>query len=148
MQLTGKHEIPATAKRIWDLMMDPEVLTRITPGITHLELVEEDSYKAIAEIKIGPVGGAFTGTLKVADKNEPHSFSLIVQQNSRLGTASAVVAMALNTLETGTTEVSFLGDVRLSGMMATMGQRVLSPVAHMLSGQFFEALKLEVEGSV
>ena len=147
MQLTGKHTIPATQKQIWDLMMDPEVLTRITPGITHLEMIETDSYKAIAEVKIGPVGGAFTGTLKVADKIEPHSFSLIVQQNSRMGNASAVMAMSLTQVEIEMTEVSFAGEVKLSGMMATMGQRVIVPVANMLSGQFFEALKQEVSGS-
>lgn len=126
--------------------MDPVVLARITPGITHLERIDEDSFKAIAEIKIGPVGGAFTGTLKVMDRKEPHSFSLVVQQNSRIGNANAVVALELKEIAPGKTDVSFSGDVKLSGMMATMGNRVLGPVSNMLSGQFFKALEEEVAG--
>ena len=147
MILNGKHTLPASPKVIWDLMMNPEVLARITPGITRLEPAGDDIFKTIAEIKVGPVGGAFTGTLKVADKKEPESFALVVQQNSRIGNAQAVMNMMLEPAEDGAaTNISFQGDVKLSGMMATMGQRVLTPVASMLSGQFFEALKKELPG--
>lgn len=145
MILNGQHTLPAHPKTVWDLMMDADVLARITPGITRLELVEENVYKTVAEIKVGPVGGAFTGTLKVTDIVEHERFSLVVQQNSRMGNAQATVNMLLEALEDGlATHVSFKGDVKLSGMMATMGQRVLTPVASMLSGQFFEALKKEL----
>lgn len=126
-------------------MMDPVILARITPGITTLERIDADNFKAIAEVKVGPVGGAFSGSLKIADREEPRRFTLIVQQNSKIGNANAVMAMSLDEKDAGHTEVSFSGDVKLSGMLATMGQRVLTPVANMLSGQFFNALQKEVE---
>jgi uncharacterized protein len=144
MTLTGQHTVNASAQQIWDMMMDPDILARITPGITKLERIDEENYKAIAEVKIGPVGGAFTGTVKVTDRNEPTSFTLIVQQNSKIGNANAKMKMNFQTLSPTQTEVSFSGDVQLSGTLAVMGGRVITPVANMLSKQFFVELEKEV----
>jgi uncharacterized protein len=145
MLLTGQHTVNASAQTIWNMMMDPDTLARITPGITSLERIDEDNFKAVAEVKVGPVGGAFSGNLKIADRDEPRSFTLIVQQNSKIGNAAAEMAMRLEEKTPGQTEVSFTGDVKLSGLLASMGQRVLTPVANMLSGQFFTALQKEVD---
>ena len=144
MLLTGQHNVKASAQEIWDMMMDPDALARITPGITSLERIDDDNYKAIANVKIGPVGASFTGTLKVSNRNEPHSFKLSVQQNSKVGNANAIMDMKLIAISPNETEVSFNGDVKLSGTLSIMGGRVITPVANMLSKQFFEELEKEV----
>ena len=144
MTLTGNHTVNASAQQIWDMMMNPDSLARITPGITKLERVDDDNYKAIADVKIGPVSASFIGTLTVTDKNEPHTFKLIVQQNSKVGNANAVMDMKIDTVSPTQSNVSFVGDVKLSGTLAIMGGRVITPLANMLSKQFFEALEKEV----
>ncbi len=146
MNLTGNYTVNAPAKLIWDLLMDPDTLARITPAITSLERIDEDNFKAIADVKIGPVGGSFSGNLNLSEKVEPESFKLSIQQNSKIGNANAVVNMKMKALSETQTEVSFDGDVKLSGMLNTMGGRVITPVANMLSKQFFEALELEIKG--
>lgn len=146
MNLTGNYTVNAPAKLIWDLLMDPDTLARITPAITSLERIDEDNFKAIADVKIGPVGGSFSGNLNLSEKVEPESFKLSIQQNSKIGNANAVVNMKMKALSETQTEVSFDGDVKLSGMLNTMGGRVITPVANMLSKQFFEALEKEVIG--
>lgn len=144
MTLNGTYTVNAPAQAIWDLMMDPEVLARITPAITKLEKIDEENFKAIAEVKIGPVGGSFSGNLKMVDKVQPESFKLVIQQNSKIGNANAEVKMNLKALSDTQTEVSFIGDVKLSGMLSTMGSRLITPVANKLSREFFEALEKEV----
>ena len=91
MNLTGNYTVNAPAKLIWDLLMDPDTLARITPAITSLERIDEDNFKAIADVKIGPVGGSFSGNLNLSEKVEPESFKLSIQQNSKIGNANAVV---------------------------------------------------------
>lgn len=146
MNLTGNYTVNAPAKIIWDLLMDPDTLARITPAITSLERIDEDNFKAIADVKIGPVGGSFSGNLNLSEKVEPESFKLSIQQNSKIGNANAVVNMKIKALSDTQTEVSFNGDVKLTGVLNTMGGRVITPVANMLSKQFFEALEKEVIG--
>jgi carbon monoxide dehydrogenase subunit G len=43
------------------------------------------------------------------------------------------------------TEIKFTGDVKMTGILAGIGQRVMSGVANTLTNQFFENLKKEIE---
>lgn len=144
MTLNGTYTVNAPAQTIWNMLMDPDTLARVTPGITSLEKIDADNFKAVAEVKFGPVGGAFSGNLKITDRREPEHFTLEIQQNSKIGNANAVVHLNMKALSATQTEVSFEGDVKLSGMLATMGGRVITPVANVLSKQFFEALEKEI----
>jgi len=147
MHLKGKHKLNAPPERVWSILMDSDALARITPGLTRLEEIETDKYKAIADVKIGPVKGAFSGQLDVAEKQEPESFVLHVKQDSKIGNVSADVNIGLTPGEDGQTELSFDGKARLSGLLARTGQRVLTGVANTLTKQFFKALEEEVNKS-
>lgn len=144
MHLKGTHRFQATTQQLYDLLMDAEVLARITPGISKLEKTGEDQYTAIAEVKMGPVKGKFTGDLEVADKVPSDSFLLKVSQKSRIGNVSADVAIHLEEVDAQETELTFDGKAKLSGLLARTGQRVLSGVANTLSKQFFSALEEEI----
>jgi uncharacterized protein len=83
--------------------------------------------------------------LKLSDIVLHESFKLSIQQNSKVGNANAVMNMNLKKISDTQTEMSFDGDVKLSGMLNMMGQRVITPVANMLTKQFFDALEEEVK---
>ena len=68
-----------------------------------------------------------------------------VQQNSKIGNANAAIKIGLLNVEEKKTEVSFDGDVKLSGLLASMGQRLIGGVANTLSKQFFSNLEKELE---
>ena len=146
MKLRGTHDFQATPDQIWDLLMDAEVLARITPGVDRLEETAPDTYDAIAEVKLGPVKGKFSGLVEVKDKQQNESFVLGIDQKSKIGNAKAEMLLTLKPTEEGTgTNLSFDGDVRMSGLLASTGQRVISGVVAMLSKQFFTALEEEIQ---
>jgi len=124
--------------------MDPEFLARVTPGVTRLERTGDDTYEAIADIKMGPVKGSFSGDLAIKDKQEPGSFVLEVSQKSKIGNVSATIDLALEPADENSTVMTFNGKAKLSGLLARMGQRVLSGVANTLTKQFFAALEEEL----
>ena len=142
--LANKPAFGQLAQKIWDLLMNPDTLARITPAITSLEKIDDENFKAIADVKIGPVSGEFKGNLKLSEMMPYESFKLSIQQNSKVGNANAVMDMKLTKISDTQTEMSFNGDVKLSGMLNMMGQRVITPVANMLTKQFFDALEEEV----
>ncbi|MDH3245551.1 MAG: carbon monoxide dehydrogenase subunit G [Saprospiraceae bacterium] len=144
MKLTGNHTIKAPASLIWEMLMDPDTLAKITPAIDKLELIGDDTYNAVADVRIGPVKGSFTGKVQIKDKNPTESFTLAVNQESKIGNAKAEIVLNLSSPSDQETEIKFEGDVKLSGLLATTGQRVISGVANMLSKQFFKALDEEV----
>ena len=147
MHLSGKHVLNAPASKIWNLLLDPEILAKITPGITRLEATGNDEYDAIADVKIGPVNGSFSGKMAVTNKIDKEGFTLLIQQNSKIGNVNAEGTIKLNPLSDTQTEVDFSGDAKISGTLARTGQRVISGVAKMLTKQFFKALEEEVENA-
>lgn len=145
MELRGNHEVPASAQTLWDLLMDPDFLAKITPGITRMEKTAEDNYLAIADVKIGPVKGSFKGEVEIAEKSEPNAFTLQVSQKSSIGNVAAKIQINIDELEPGKSNVTFDGKAQLSGLLARTGQRVMSGVANTLSRQFFESLEAELK---
>ena len=145
MQLTGKHVVNAIPSRVWEMLMNTEALARIVPGISRLEKTGDNTYKSILEIKMGPVNSSFTGDLQMEDIVEEKGFSLKLQQNSKIGNANAVVKILLVPVNENQTEVAFVGDVKLSGMLAAMGQRLIGGVSNTMTKQFFSNLEKEVE---
>ena len=148
MQLSGKQVFQASPSRIWSLLMDPATLARVVPGVTKLEKTGDHSFNSIVTIKLGPVSGSFTGNMQLEDRQEPKRFTLKVQQNSKIGNANAVVKIDLLSVADAETELSFDGDAKLSGLLASMGQRIIGGVANTLTKQFFNNLKEELEKPV
>lgn len=144
MHLKGTHRFNSTTQLLYELLLDTDVLVRITPGISKLEKTGEDQYKAIAEVKMGPVQGSFTGKMAIADKQENEGFMLKVAQNSKIGNVAADISIHLKEISASETELTFDGKARLSGVLARTGQRVLSGVANTLTKHFFKALEEEV----
>ena len=147
MQLTGKHIVNAVPSEVWKMLMDTKTLAKVVPGISRLEKTDDNTFKSIIEIKLGPVSGSFTGNLKMEDVNEEKGFTLKVLQNSKIGNANAAIKIGLLPVDDKQTEVAFDGDVKLSGLIAGMGQRVMGSVSNTLAKQFFANLEKELEAA-
>lgn len=145
MQLTGKHVVQAPPSKVWEMLMDTDTLARIVPGISRLEKTGENSFKSFLEIKLGPVNSSFTGNLQLEEITEQKGFTLKVQQNSKIGNANAVIQIALLPVNENQAELTFTGDVKLSGILAGMGQRLIGGVSNTLTKQFFSNLEKELE---
>ncbi len=145
MDLNGSHILNASPDRVWSMLMDTDILARIVPGITTLEKTAENEYKAIAQVKMGPVNGSFSGGLTMQDIREGEGYTLNVQQNSKIGNADATVTIDLKSVEDNQTELTFDGKAKLSGLLARTGNRVMSGVANSLTKQFFENFEEEIE---
>jgi len=145
MKIKGKNTINASSKMIWEMIQNPEILEKITPGIKTLKRIDTDSYKAFSEVKIGPVKGTFKGNLSIKDKVENESCVLVVDQKSKMGNVVAEIVMTLVAENDTNTEVQYTGEAKMSGKLAVMGQRIMSGVVSTLSKQFFSALEKEIE---
>ena len=147
MQLAGKYILHAEPPKVWATLMDMDALAKVVPGISRLEKTGDNAFKSILNIKLGPVSGSFTGNLLLEDLQEPYAFTLKAQQNSKIGNANAAVKINLQPVNDNETEIAFDGDVKLSGTLAALGQRVMGGVSNTLTRQFFSNLEKELSKS-
>jgi len=145
MQVSGQHNFNLSVQQLWDYLMDPHVLAKITPGVTQLKTLSPDQYQSVSDIKIGPVKGSFKGKLNVAEKQAPQSFTINMEQLSKIGNAHVKVNMLLNEIEAGKSQLTFNGKAKLSGVIARTGQRVLSGVANTITKEVFASLEQHIE---
>lgn len=145
MKISGNHILNTTPVIFWKMVMDPEILVKVTPGIKELKQKGPDTYHAISEVKVGPVKGDFKGELAIRDKVENESCVLVVDQKSKMGNVVAEIGMRFDALKDGQTEIKYTGSAKMSGMLARMGQRIMSGVISTLSKQFFRAMEKQLE---
>lgn len=141
MNIKGKHILPTDIATLWPMLQDEKVLARIAPGVSNIEKVGEDQYKAISDISIGPVRGSFEGDLSLKDKVELEEMTLVLGQKSKIGNAEATIRMQLSAEDTSNTLVTYDGTAKISGKLATMGQRIIGGVVSTLSKQVFKELE-------
>jgi carbon monoxide dehydrogenase subunit G len=145
MQLAGKHLLHAAPAKVWATLMNKDTLAHIVPGVSRLEQTGDHTYKSTLDIKVGPVSGSFTGNLQLDNLQEPNAFTIKSQQNSKIGNANAAIAINLTPVGDNDTEIAFDGDVKLSGMLASLGNRLMGGVSNTLTRQFFSNLEKELE---
>ena len=144
MELKGSHTIEANPAILWKMLMDTDLLSKIIPGISKLEKTGLTSYKSILEIKAGPISTSFTGDAQMEDIIEQKKFTLKMQQSNKMGNANSIMKIELKPINETETEVVFDGEVKITGLLGSMGEKVLGGVANMLTKQFFANLDHEL----
>jgi len=145
MKIKGKHLLPTDIATLWPMLQDEDVLARISPGVSDIKKLGEDEYQAISQVSIGPVRGSFEGKLTLKDKVENETMTLVLEQQSKIGNAEASILMNLTPEGDGQTLLTYTGTAKMSGKLATMGQRILGGVVSTLSKQVFKELEKVIE---
>ena len=145
MHFEGTHILETDVESVWHLLNNPDVLERCTPGVKELKPLSDGIFEAVFDIKLGPIDSGFEGTLEVVDKIPPESYRLVVKVDGKIGAVNAEGSFNIKPDGDGNTRVSFVGDGQMSGVLARMGQRVMSGVARLYTSQFFKALENEIK---
>lgn len=140
MELTGEHTFKAPRERVWQFLLDPEVLGQCLPGAEKLEQIGPDEYNATMRIGIAMIKGTFTGRVKISDKVEPSSYTMFVEGSGPQGQVSGTGRLELHD-EGETTRVTYRGDANVRGTLARVGARMIQPAARTIVGQFFSCLE-------
>lgn len=147
MQMTGEQRIAAPRGEVWVALNDPAVLAQCIPGCQSLEQDGEDGFLAIAEVKIGPIGARFKGSVRLSDIDAPNGYTITGTGNGGIaGSASGGAKVRLSDAGEGATLVSYDVDAQVGGRMAQLGGPIIDATAKNLAGKFFARFG-EVVGS-
>ena len=144
MELSGKRSLHADPDSIWRTLMNPEVLEKIVPGISKLQKKTERCFESIMEISIGPINGSFKGTIEFEELKQYECMKLHIRQNSKVGNANAVVTLSFLSPGDHQTDLVYHANVKLTGLLANMGQRLIGGVADTMIRQFFSNLERDI----
>ena len=143
MKLEGDYLFEATVPEVWSALFDPVILAAVMPGCEKLDLVD-GQYVGEIKVKVGPIQGKFTGKVDLKDKDEPHSYTMIVDGRGAPGFVKATAAVKL-TAEGTSTRVYYDTDAQMGGKIASVGQRLLEASARAIVAQSLEGLHTNIK---
>ena len=139
MKISGTHRLPFPPEESYAKLQDPELLAQTIPGCESLEKIGEDEYKMKMKMALAAVSGAFEGKIRIADKNPPESFRLIVEGAGKIGFFRGEGLLKFSAAGDAT-EVTYDGDVQVGGTIAAVGQRLIDATSKTMIRKFFEKI--------
>jgi uncharacterized protein len=145
MKITGEAVLQAPLPKVWDALLDPEVLVRTIPGCERLETTGENAYAMTVTVGIAAIKGTYTGSCRITDLVSNQSLRLSAEGSGAPGTIAADVDVRFSEDEaTGFTVLQYDADTVVGGMIGGVGQRMLSSVSRRLAAEFFTAVERDV----
>jgi len=144
MKIEGTHHLNAPRDRVYQSLIDPEVLQRCIPGCERLEKTAENTYSATIRTGVGAIKGVFTGTVRLEDMRPPEHYRIVVEGKGAPGFLKGSGNLDLEQQGEGTL-IKYTGDLQLGGTIAGVGQRMIQGTAKMMASQFFTALEEEAK---
>lgn len=147
MQIEYSYTFDLPRSTVWEFIQDEEVLRKSLPGCKTFKEGENGIYQAEMGLSIGPVKGLFTSEVKQVNQQPPTFYRLLVKGKGKPGEIDAIANMKLEEIDEGTT-ITCSAEVQVTGILASIGQRVMGGVAKVILGQFFKAAEIEMRNQL
>lgn len=144
MKIEGTHELRAARQRVFEALINPEVLQRCIPGCESLEQTGDTAFATKLRAGVGSIKGSFTGTVKLEDLRPPVHYRIVVEGKGQQGFVKGSGDLDLAETD-GATAITYSGDVQVGGTIAGVGQRMIQGAAKMMAAQFFTAIEAEAK---
>ena len=148
MTMNGEVQLAAPRETVWEKLNDPEVLKSCIPGCEELERTEDNGFRAVAKIKVGPVSARFKGKVTLSDLDPPNGYKISGEGEGGIaGFAKGGADVTLSEDGADTTVLKYAAKADVGGKIAQLGSRLIDSTSRKLAGQFFSTFGAKVGGT-
>ena len=151
MKLKNEFTVAAPLEQTWQTLLDVERVASCLPGATIEPVGEDNTYRGVMKLKVGPVSMSYSGTVRLVDVDEDErvaSFDARAKETRGTGTAAAVIRNRLEPAGEGT-RVRVETELAVTGRPAQFGRGLMEDVASKMLDDFAGRLEqLVVSGPV
>jgi len=137
MKISGSNVVDQPVDKVWEALLDPQVLVATIPGCERLEGTGEHAYAMTVTAGVAAIKGTYQGSCSLSDLRERESLVMTLQGAGAPGTVDATVHVRFSEPAPGQTEIAYDADAVVGGMVGGVGQRMLSSVSKRMAGEFF-----------
>ena len=141
MELEHQFTVPVPVARAWEVLLDVEKIAPCMPGAV-VDSVDGDSFTGKVKVKVGPITVAYAGKASYLEKDAAAHRAVIEAKGRETrgsGTAAATVTASMAE-EGGSTRVTVVTDLAITGRPAQFGRGVMNDVGNKLIGQFADCV--------
>ena len=141
-------EVGQPVAKTWEYLSNPAKIVNCVPGALLTEKIDDNRYKGEVVAKFGPVKAKYNGEIFIEQVDDlAHKMVLKGKGLDSKGKGSAEMHMngKLHKQENGT-EVNFVMEIAITGMLAQFGARLIKDVSDQLLNQFIANFRDLLEG--
>lgn len=141
MHYEGAFDVAATKESVYDFVNDPTRVTKIFPDVQSVKVLDEHNFQIKAKVGMSFIKGTMDVKVTLLDQKRP-TYSRLRARGTGLN--SAVDLDSTFTLEdtpSGGTHVKWAADAKISGMMASVGSRLIDSQADKYVKQIIGSLE-------
>ena len=140
----GSYEMKASPDRIWEFIVDPTKIGRCLPDLKSLEIEGEDKFVAVTRVGVGPIRTDFKFRMEITRKEPPSRVELRADGYGSGSRVNLDIGIEIRQVAGGSLLV-YRSEVKVGGMMAGLGQRVITDTAGKTVTSIFDCVKKQME---
>ncbi|MGE4249368.1 MAG: CoxG family protein [Parvibaculaceae bacterium] len=145
MKMKGVYTLPVDQDAAWAALNDAEILAACIPGCEEFEKTGDTQFRAVAQVKVGPVKARFRGEVSLSEIDPPNSYRISGQGEGGLaGFAKGGAIVRLAPAAEGGTVLTYEVDAQIGGKLAQIGQRLINGAAKKTADEFFENFRTQI----
>ena len=140
MILEGKYEFGTPREKLWEFIIDPAKIGKCLPDLKTLQVEGADKFVAVIRVGVGLIRSDFKFRIELLGK-EPVSHVRLRAVGSGSG-SSIILDTTIDLKETPDgSQLAYRSDVKVAGLMASLGQRVIRETADKTISGIFECIR-------
>lgn len=147
MQFSGQVTVAAPVDRVWEFLIDPTKVGMCGPGVESVDVIDDTTFKSVARVGIGRFRARFTVNGKIVNMSPPSEAVLQARGSAPGSAVDATATMRLVPNGDDETTVDWAADVKIGGVIASIGARLIEGTAKKMIAQTFECVRESLKTS-
>ena len=145
MKFEGRVEIHAPRPKVWASVTDPALIAPCLPGVQSIEKLDGGRFKAHAKVGSGFFRAKVVVDAEFTEIHEPDDATVHARGHAPGSAVDVTVKIVLTDGADGSTAMDWTADVKISGMIASVGAGRIDETANKGIGQTFDCIKTKLE---
>jgi uncharacterized protein len=147
VQFRNSFEVQADPDRVYAFLLDVTQIIPCVPGAVLTEVIDEDTYRGKAKLKLGAIVMSYDGKATVTDRDpSQRSATLRAEGRETSGSGAAAMQARLGVAPSPAgSAVEIITDLTITGRAAQFGRGIIEDVSKRLIGQMADAIKARLE---
>lgn len=143
MIFEGTYQLSASREKVWEFVTNPDKIGKCLPDLKTLDVKSEDNFYAVIRVGVGLIKADFKFKIEITGKEPPDRVQLKAIGTGSRSSINIDLAIELKETSEGS-ELNYRSDVKISGMMVSLGQRVIKDTADKTIVSIFETIKKQL----
>jgi len=141
MHYDGSFDVTAPKEKVYDFITDPKKITTIFPDVQSVKVIDEDNFTLKATVGMSFIRGTMDVKGSMTDRKKPSMAKLRARGTGLNSSVDLESSFTIEDGANGGTHVSWAADARMSGMIASVGSRLIDSAAQKYVKQIIGSLQ-------